>query len=454
MTKENVSVPAGLNVIEDIQLFPEVQAVLITDSSSEFRLDHDLDAQKYGKYKIAPWGADNLMPSHLLEKVAKGDIVGANLRFNRDVAFGLGPKLMRAVKRDEYGRVLEWAPVESGPEFDWFEANDIPLFIQQQLTDISYFYNAFPEIILDEDFRKIRAIRHKEAVFSRWGVAGKNGINQHYYADWTDNPSEKDIIETKVLDEFDTMRDLQILAAKHKDKRFIFPVYMPSPGKPYYSEPEWYSIFRSGWYDHSIMVPELKKAILKNQLGVKFIIYVAQEYFDNICKMEGIDRNDRKAYQDRINKEKQAFNSFLTGEQNASKAILAMKQRIATASGSTESKWIEITPIDNKIQGGEYIDDTESTANIICYAMGVHSSLIGATPGKSSSTLGGTQARELYLMKQACMKPIVDRVMRPLKFIKQWNKWDPDIYINIPEYIFTTLDQNKSGKQESTNQTV
>ena len=170
--------------------------------------------------------------------------------------------------------------------------------------------------------------------------------------------------------------------------------------------------------------------------------------------MEGIDKNDRKAYQERIEKEKKAFNDFLTGEKNTNKAIMAMKQRVPTASGTTESKWIEILPIDNKIAGGEYIDDTESTANIICYAMGVHSSLIGATPGKSSSTLGGTQARELYLMKQACMKPIVDRVMRPLRIIKQFNKWDNDIYIQLPEYIFTTLDQNKSGKQESTNETV
>ena len=133
---------------------------------------------------------------------------------------------------------------------------------------------------------------------------------------------------------------------------------------------------------------------------------------------------------------------------------MAMKQKIATANGTMESKWIEIEPIENKIQGGEYIDDTESTANIICYAMGVHSSLIGATPGKSNSTLGGTQARELYMMKQACMKPIVDRVMRPLRFIKQFNGWDKDVYINVPEYIFTTLDQNKSGKQESTNTEV
>lgn len=446
---------AGLPICEGFQLFPEAQVILGTDSSAEFHLDHDLDAIKIGKYQIAPWGPDNLLPQHLLNKVAKGDIVGANLRFNRDVAFGLGPKLVKAVARDNYGRVLEWAPVEEGEVFDWFDANDIPLFMQQELTDIAYFYNAFPEIILDDSFSKIRAIRHKEAVFSRWGAANAKGdINWHYYADWNDNPSEKDITVTRVLDEFDTVRDLNIFKAMHKAKRFIYPVYMPSPGHPYYSEPEWYSIFRSGWYDHSVMVPELKKAILKNQLGVKFIIYLSQEYFKNICKMEGIDVNDRKAYTERVNKEKEAFNTFLSGETNANKAIMSIKERIATANGTMESKWIEIVPIDNKIQGGEYIDDTESTANIICYAMGVHSSLIGATPGKSSSTLGGTQARELYLMKQACMKPIVDRVMRPLRFIKQFNGWDKDIYINVPEYIFTTLDQNKSGKEESTNTEV
>lgn len=451
----NKEISAGLQVIEGIDLFPEARAVLVTDSSSDFRMDRDLDPISVGKYRVAPWGPDNLLPNHLIAKVEKGDIVGANLRFNRDVAFGLGPKLVRAVKRDEFGRVLEWAPVEDGEIFDWFDANDIPLFIQQQLTDVSYFYNAFPEIILSPDYQKISAIRHKEAVFSRWSVMNKRGdINWHYYADWSESPTEADIVATRVLDEYNSLEDLNILKAQRRARRFIYPVYMPSPGKPYYSMPEWYSIFRSGWYDHSVMVPELKKAILKNQLGVKHIIYVSQEYFDNICKVEGIDRNDRKAYQERVEAEKQAFNDFLSGEKNANKAIMAMKQRIATAQGTSESKWIEIVPIDNKIQGGEYIDDTESTANIICYAMGVHSSLIGAVPGKSSSSLGGTQARELYLMKQACMKPIVDRVMRPLRFIKRFNNWDKDIYINVPEYIFTTLDQNKSGKKESTNTEV
>ena len=203
------------------------------------------------------------------------------------------------------------------------------------------------------------------------------------------------------------------------------------------------------------MVPKLKKAILKNQLGVKYIIYITEEYLKDVYRREGIDENDREAVKERLDKLKKDFCDYLSGETNANKAILSMKQLLPMASGSSaEQKWIEIIPVKNDMKGGEYIDDTESTANIICYAMGVHSALIGATPGKNNNSLGGSNARELFLMKQALMKPIVDRTMRVLKIIKEYNKWDKDVMITIPEYIFTTLDQNKSGKQESTNTNV
>ena len=102
---------AGISIIDGIQLYPEIEAILVTDSSDVFKMEKDLEAETFGNYKVAPWGNDNLLPNHVLDKVEKGDIVGANLRFNRDVAFGLGPKLVKAVERDKYGRVTEWAPV-------------------------------------------------------------------------------------------------------------------------------------------------------------------------------------------------------------------------------------------------------------------------------------------------------------------------------------------------------
>ena len=453
---QNESPLAGIELIEGIKLFPEIQTVLMIDSSGEFRQDYDLQPIVKDKYKIAPWGPDNCLPNHLLKKIADNDIVSANLKFNRDVCFGLGPKLIRA-KAWKNGKMTEYEDVVSGKEYDFFQRNDIPLFILQQLQDMVTFDNVWAELNYDAHSPDIYTIRHREATFSRWSLQDSRGvINWHYYCSgWDKTPGSKEypIRATYVMDEFNAINDLKMYAATKR--RLIFSAYMPSPGHPYYSRPSWYSIFTSGWYDHSVMVPKLKKAILKNQLGVKYIIYVSPDYFEDIFKKEAINRNDRAAVQARIDKEKQAFSDYLSGENNANKAILSLKKMFPSANGgANEQKWIEIVPVQNDMKGGEYIDDTESTANIICYAMGVHSALIGATPGKNTNSLGGSNARELYLMKQALMKPVVDRCLRSLQIIKEYNKWDKDIFITIPEYIFTTLDQNKSGKEVSTNDKV
>lgn len=445
---------SGVEVLGDIHIIPEAKAILMMDSGVDFRLDYDNDPITVGKYKIAPWGHDNLLPNHLLKKIASNDIVSANVRFNRDVCYGLGPKLIRVLATNK-GKITDWEEVTDGPEYEFFERNDIPMYMQQELTDMVIFYNTFPELAYAKDSSKIHSIRHRESAFSRWGMMDARGsINFHYYSsEWAKNPTKDNVVCTRVLDEFNAVQELKMYSSDKR--RLIFPAYMPSPGRPYYSRPEWHSIFSSGWYDHSCMVPQLKKAILKNQLGIKYIIYISPEYFRDIFRKEGVDENNREAVKKILDREKKAFVDFLTGEDNANKTLLATKQILPSASGSTvESKWIEITPVKNDLKGGEYIDDTESTANIICYAMGVHSALIGATPGKNSNTLGGSNARELYLIKQAMMKPIVDRCMRPLRVIKEYNGWDKNIMITMPEYIFTTLDQNKSGKEESTTDKV
>jgi len=442
----------GVEIVEGVSLYPDIQTILVMDSAQDFREDYDLRALHFGEYKVMPWGADNLLPNHLMQKIESNDVVSANLKFNRDVCYGLGPKLVRAVEKDSSGVVRRWDEVTEGKEFDFFERNDIPMFLLQQLTDMNAFYNTWAEIRFNAKTKFIETIRHREAVFSRWSEMQPSGdIPFHYYCGkWDKNPSEKDIIQTRAVNEMNPMPDLNSYCGRKQP--LMWCAYMPSPGHPYYSAPEWHSIFRSGWFDHSCMVPKLKTAILKNQLGVKYIIYISPKYFENLCKREGVPVTDKKRYLELVDREKKKFSEFLSNENNAGKTIMALKEVIPSAGGSAlELKDIEIVPIKNDLKGGEYIDDTESTANIICYAMGVHSSLIGATPGKNSNSLSGSNARELYMMQQALKKPVVDRCMRLLKVVKEFNRWDKDIYITIPEYIFTTLDQNKSGKEESTN---
>ena len=79
--------------------------------------------------------------------------------------------------------------------------------------------------------------------------------------------------------------------------------------------------------------------------------------------------------------------------------------------------------------------------------MGVHPNLIGATPGKSKGSLGGSDKRELFNIKQSMMRPFRDRLLKPLNLIKRYNRWPVNLVFAVPEHIFTTLDADKSGKK-------
>ncbi|MBE6336840.1 MAG: hypothetical protein E7066_09235 [Lentimicrobiaceae bacterium] len=427
----------------------DAQAVLAIESSNEFK-EQNLSNISIGKYTVAPWGADNVLPQRVLGKMDQAEIVGSNANFNWQVAFGLGPKLVKLVRDVNNNRIVDYWELDKGKEFDWFEQNDIPLFMMETLTDLSYFANAFPVLVFDKSFKNIQGVRHREATFSRWAVNAKTGeIEKMLYSSKWGTYSVDDITAYNVIDEYNAIADLKYYKYQ-KEKTVCYPVYMPSPGRPYYSYPSWYSIFRSGWFDQIASIPSLKKAIIKHQLGVKFIIYISPRFFEAQEKLNGVAEEDLKARKELRDKLVSQINATLAGEENAGKTIVATKEMIPAGNGASEEKMISIETIKSDISS-EYLDDYETGANVISYAMGVHPSLVGAVPGKNSNSLSGSNIREIFLMKQALTFPMIDRAMRIFSVVRKFNGWDKDVRVVVPEYIFTTLDQNKSGKQESTN---
>ena len=108
---------------------------------------------------------------------------------------------------------------------------------------------------------------------------------------------------------------------------------------------------------------------------------------------------------------------------------------------------MKIHVIENKSSsGGEYLEDSEEASNIISYAMGVHPSLIGSSPGKNK-TINGTEARELFIIKQALLKPVRDRLLRPLRIIARYNDWPKDVDFEIPNMVLTTLDRGTGSEK-------
>ncbi len=428
-----------------IAYLPEAKAIIAMTPTSDLYTEPDttIDVGKYKK--IVPWGEDNAWPQQVILNSQKSEVVSSNLEFNVLAGYGQGIKPMRRIL--EGNKVVDLQEIFSGEVYDWCEDNDLSGYFLEQLTDLKTFYNPFPEIIVSNDGKKITSLRSKEATFSRWGaIAAKEGrISRHFYsAKWGDGATEDDVVFTDVIDRFNMIASLEEYIAKKK-RRFIIPINFPTPGRSYYQWAPWHSIFFSGWFDYALMIPAFKKALLKNGLGVKFIIYLSPKYFSNIFKNEGIDVNDQEATQARISKEHADFQAFLTNAENAGKGIVAIKEMIASAAGAVQEKHIEIEEVKTKMSGGELNEDSSEAASVISYAMGVDLEM----PGKNSGSMSGTDKRERFMIRQSLMKPIRDRLLRPLQLVKRFNKWEDDIVFVIPDIEFTTLDQNKSGKQET-----
>ncbi len=446
-----------IEVADNVFACKDALAIIKKHSSFAIFDEKNLSPARVGKYSVAPWGNNNDLPQQVMGKIDGAEIVGTNANFNWKVAYGQGPKLMEVMRDPVTNRPRDFKEITSGEAYDWFVRNNIPLLLMEILTDLSYFGNAFPVLLASQKEKdgtrsRIDGIVHREAMFSRWGLSEKKFINAHLYsAKWDEHPTDEDIQKSYVIDEYDAVNDIRKRLALGYDARLCFPIYIPSPGRPYYSYPSWWSVFRSGWYDNIVSIPNLKKAILKYNLGVKHIIYISDEYFREKEEMLGIPKEDFKKRRELYNEVVKQITDVLAGEENAGKAIVTKKHLMPNGNGMTLEKYIEIETIKNDISGGEYLTDYESGANIISYAMDVHPSLIGATPGKNSNSLSGSNIREIFIMKQSLSKPLAYLALQWWPVVREINGWDRNLEIIMQESLFTTLDNSKSGEVKVAN---
>lgn len=430
---------------------PQIKAIIAQGSSADILADSD-QTITLGKFKVVPWGEDNDLPELIMEKIGKSDAVGANVDHNIKMMYGQGVKPF--LKSIENG-VERFDECTDQQVIDFYEKNDIPGYFLEQCADMATFYNTFPELILTKDLKSIYSLQHKEATFSRWGVADeKTGqIIKHFYSSqWANGANETNTIVSDVLNRINPLGDLQnrIKSRTMIVPRFMMQVYFPTPGRVYYQRPSFWSIFNSGSYDYSTMIWHFKKTLMKNGLAVRYIIYISDKYWELIFSEEKIDRNNVEKVKARKEEEFTKFRTFLGNEENAGKGMMVLKKLIPSGSTAIEEKYIVIEEVKTGVKGGEYLEDSSEVNNSINYAMNVHPSLIGPPPGKSVGSMSGTDKRELYHIKAAMMTPYRDRLLKPLYLVKAFNNFPKNLVWKVLDYEFTTLDKNKSGKQSGT----
>lgn len=489
-------------------VLPGINAVAVPSTKNMFN-EPDQDPKEVDlsgkKYKIINWGEDNDLPNQILEKIGRCEVLSAGLYFNAFTGYGQGlipcyyefdsqgngtvkhyyykgielKKQLRDLKMqkleledkddDLSSKKLEIVN-EDITEMDekkkrwdqtmvelkeFFSYNDTNHFIDELLIDLNFFFMGVPMLVLNEK-KKVVSVKHREAAFSRWTEKNKKGKVENMIYSWrwheTSQIGKEDAIPYAVLDPDSPLRDLKEQlgmisngAGTKKDtntRKFIVPLPLPSPGRFYYPKSPWYATFLSGWYDIWSKIPEGKNSIFDNIMALGYHIELSDDYFEGIFEEEGINTDEGKKA--RIKKEYSKLNDFLSGKDNMGKSVVSF---VTFDNEGKEKRKMKITAIDNPYKdGGQYIEDSEEASNMMSQAMWVHPSIIGASPGKNKS-INGTEARELFIMKNAMQKPFRDRAVKPFYLAKEINGWDPELEWMIPNIELTTLDENKGSKK-------
>jgi len=397
---------------------------------------------KSGYRGFVPWGEDNDQPTTVLEKIRDDEVMASNMWFNICTAYGRGFVYTKS----------DGTPADDPMVKTFFKRNNMIRYWLEQLTDVKHFFFSCMLVILDREGKKIVKFKHLEAVNVRMETCNeKNGkIENIFYSNWADNPTDKNTDAYPLLDEDDPIGDMMIRLGKEpdpmtgkknqptKDRIFAIVNRIPTPGLKYYPFPYYYSTFNSGWATLKAMIPEAKIARLNNGMAIKYLVELHKDYFKSIFEAEGI--TDAAAKKARKVAEINNIKTFLSGHENMNKTWVSTYY---VDPNGKEQRMVRIEVLQNQKEGGEFIDDSEEASNIVSYAMGVHPSLIGSSPGKNKN-ISGTEARELFTMKQALEKITRDLMLIPFEVLNDVNGWD--LKFEIPDLLLTTLDQGTDAK--------
>lgn len=353
-------------------------------------------------------------------------------------------------------------------QHDWkeiskfIEYNNLNLHYQKCIVDDTRMDIYFPTVGLSlgrasqEWEPKITRVGHLPVVCARLEQKDKSlHINYVYYSerwrqDATSELKAEDIVAYPAASYESMLSDWEELVEKHKKSAvknrptwIACPIFYPSMQKPYYPQPEYWSLITSLVYNYASTLMVDKAISRQNATMWSKIIFINQDYLASIYDLSGADTPEA---QDKIRNGIFAkVNQLLQKRENNGKSILM--DMFTSPDGKTMQYSIEIVDIPTPTSGADTKDELEEISSIIFFTIGVSPSLIGSIPGKSSS--GGTDKRESQLLKQSQVSSRQRAYLKFLQNIHSFNKWDQHGVWTIRQQVLSTLDRSGTGLEET-----
>ncbi|GIM61132.1 hypothetical protein CAPN008_11820 [Capnocytophaga canis] len=396
--------------------------------------------------KYASWGDNNTYPQEFVNKLNKTGAAIGGLDVLVSAHYGMGFRLYQDFET-ETGVEARERIVSAFPEInEFFKRVRWDIFLSEVVTDFETFRIAFVEYLLSPNYDKIISVKRYKSADCRLGVPDeKSGVVKFVYinTDWEEAKEEF----TQKVPFIAADMPLEMMKLYCREKRidkFIVPVIDTLSTEKIYPKVKWHSSFRNGWVDVVLSVPSFKKYMFENQLNVKHIVYIADDYFAHIYreKWQEISAEEKEQIRKKL---VDKIDETMSGNQSAGRSLIAPFFR---DQNGNLIKGIEVIPIDDKIKDGNFLPDASAGNSEILFPMGVDPCLLGAgIPGGKGLNGSGSDKREAYTILSTRMPVRRIHTLEIFDRIRDWNGWDESLYGRFPNINLTTLDKNPNGQQ-------
>ncbi|MCA0231608.1 MAG: hypothetical protein LCH91_14140 [Bacteroidetes bacterium] len=395
----------------------------------------------YHTDEVEMWGVDNNFPQTVINDYYKDTVVVRALNKMTAKVIGNGIMPVNVTGYDANG-VEQYTPIMDDDIWEFFNSEWTEKYTRELVNDLVWFFNAFSEIHLSKNRKRILYFVHQEASYCRWSKQDKQTGRcdfVHINANWP-NVQSKDPYSTivKAIDPYDFQKIEKIQS--ETDYKYIYPVSHPTPGKTFYQLAYHDSIRQSGWLEVHLAIPQFKKYLMQNQMTIKYHWKIDERYWPTRYG----DRWEKAKVEQRRDIRKEWLTEMdrsLAESAKTGKSISTPKFWDEVAQKYQE--YIELTTIDDAKLDNKYIEDSIEAAYNISYGTGIDGTELGLSNKTGGSSRGsGSDMRESWLIAAAEMKPYRDALKEPFMFAARYNGWTkryPKFKIMHRDTILTTL---------------
>lgn len=396
--------------------------------------------------KVSAWGDNNLYPQDFVKKLNQTGAAIGGLDVLISAHYGMGFRLFEDIET-ENGVEARERIVTAFPEInDFFKRTRWDIFLSEIIADFETFRLAFVEYLLSPNGEKIISVKRHKAADCRFSLPKeKTGRVEFVYitTDW-ENANAENTAKVPMFPPDVPLENIKNHCKEKKIDKFIIPIIDTLSTEKIYPKVKWHSSFKNGWVDVVLSVPKFKKYMFENQLNVKYLIYIADDYFAHIYKeqwQEFSSEEKEKLRRDLVEK----IDRTMSGNESAGRSLISPFFR--DVNGNL-IKGVEVFPIDDKIKDGNFLPDASAGNSEILFPMGVDPCLLGAgIPGGKGLNGSGSDKREAYTILSTRMPVRRIHTLEIFDRLRDWNGWNANLYGRFPNINLTTLDKNPNGQQ-------